>query len=368
MKLEKIIILISIIVANITALMAQTIEPGSNIGDEGQVTFTYLFAPVTYKTVRLGDGSVWLRQNLGSNQVATSPTDKLSFGHLFQWGRWDDGHQVVVLNENGDGFASGTSVNKNGMPVDNNPASLCSGSNYFYYSTGTYWWKDVRNATVNAATYQDVTETNGCDPCKAIGEDWQLPSKDDWQAVLMNSTNILGVNTGVSTSSPLNTGSAFTSILRLSAAGIRSNTNGGYAQVGKGFYWSGTADPTVAGDGKAYAANFTSYTAAGTLASSRRGYGFSIRCMKKDKTSNLSIRGANNQAFCYFIDNKIVIGNLSVADIGNVFSVYDVQGKLLLKKVITDVPETIFNIDLKQGIYVTNFNGERSSNGKIVVF
>jgi len=31
-------------------------------------------------------------RNLGASQVAKSPTDPLSFGDLFQWGRGTDGH------------------------------------------------------------------------------------------------------------------------------------------------------------------------------------------------------------------------------------------------------------------------------------
>lgn len=348
-------------------LKSQTIEPGLNTGDEGQVVFNYLFAPVTYKTVRLGDGSVWLRQNLGSEQVATSPTDKLSFGHLFQWGRWDDGHQITVLNDAGNGFGTGTSSSKNEIPVDN-PAGLCSGSNYFYYSTDTYWWRGVGNATVNAAAYQDVTESNGCDPCKAIGEGWRLPTRTEWQAVLVNSSDILGTNTSVSASSPMNIGTAFTSVLRLPAAGVRVNTNGGYAQIAKGFYWSSTADPSTVNDGKAYAVNFTSYTAGGSVAGSRRGYGFSIRCLKKDQVSTVNTLNAGNEYACYFVDNQLVIDNLSVANIGCVCVIYDIQGKSLLKKTIVDVPRTVFDINPERGFYIVSFNGKRSFNQKIIRF
>ena len=32
-------------------------------------------------------------RNLGAERVATSPTDELAYGDLYQWGRWADGHQ-----------------------------------------------------------------------------------------------------------------------------------------------------------------------------------------------------------------------------------------------------------------------------------
>src|SRR5687767_6573844 len=69
-------------------------EPGATAGSTGCVTFNYRGQSVTYYTVRARDGKVWLQQNLGSPQVAMSAADEASFGHYFQWGRWDDGHQL----------------------------------------------------------------------------------------------------------------------------------------------------------------------------------------------------------------------------------------------------------------------------------
>lgn len=38
-------------------------------------------------------GRLWLDRNLGASQVATSSTDTLSYGDLYQWGRETDGHE-----------------------------------------------------------------------------------------------------------------------------------------------------------------------------------------------------------------------------------------------------------------------------------
>lgn len=38
-------------------------------------------------------GRIWMDRNLGAEQVATSSTDALAFGDLYQWGRAADGHQ-----------------------------------------------------------------------------------------------------------------------------------------------------------------------------------------------------------------------------------------------------------------------------------
>jgi len=39
-------------------------------------------------------GRIWMDRNLGATQVATSSIDAASLGHLYQWGRGNDGHQV----------------------------------------------------------------------------------------------------------------------------------------------------------------------------------------------------------------------------------------------------------------------------------
>jgi len=55
-------------------------DPGPNPGDTGCVTFTYNGTSVTYTTVRGADNQIWLQQNLGSTQVATSVSDAASYG------------------------------------------------------------------------------------------------------------------------------------------------------------------------------------------------------------------------------------------------------------------------------------------------
>lgn len=38
-------------------------------------------------------GKIWMDRNLGAERVATTATDALAFGDLYQWGRGADGHQ-----------------------------------------------------------------------------------------------------------------------------------------------------------------------------------------------------------------------------------------------------------------------------------
>ena len=49
------------------------------------LTYGFVYNATTHR--------IWLDRNLGATQVATSSTDTLSYGHLYQWGRPADGHE-----------------------------------------------------------------------------------------------------------------------------------------------------------------------------------------------------------------------------------------------------------------------------------
>ncbi len=237
--------------------MAQ--DPGSTAGATGTVTGTYRGQAVTYTTVRAKDGKVWLKQNIGSTKVAGAATDEASYGDLFQWGRWDDGHQV----------RDQASV-PDAMPSPNNPAGLeRADDNPFYKGGGVSWYAD---GTVGdkwtAATPAAATATNGCDPCKQIfGPDWQLPSLQDWQRVL-NAEKVNNITTG------------FASNLKLPAAGARNELLGSLGDEGIiGIYWSSTPER-----GSAVQAMYINLYTSNLADYNYRGIGMSIRCLKKVTT------------------------------------------------------------------------------------
>ena len=107
----------------INSQMCSNTDPGNNTGDLGCVKFSYRGQAVSYTTVRGADGRIWLQQNLGSSQVATSFDDAISYGDLFQWGRWDDGHQLRN---------SATTI----APSTNSPDGL-SGNSLFILGSGS---------------------------------------------------------------------------------------------------------------------------------------------------------------------------------------------------------------------------------------
>jgi uncharacterized protein (TIGR02145 family) len=225
-------------------------EPGNNTGDLGCVSFTYMGETVSYTTVRGADGNIWLQQNLGSAAIATAMNDQDAYGDLYQWGRWADGHQKR------DSETSDTVANPN------NPRGAREVGGKFLISSPSWWDTRELTDTWRAENADAVTDTNGCDPCRALGEGWTLPTQDDW-TTLINEEHITSAATG------------FASNLKLSATGYRSNTNGGFTFAGeRGYYWSAT----TANTGGKYV--YLSTSIANPSSGAPRGQGAAIRCVK----------------------------------------------------------------------------------------
>lgn len=235
--------------ATTTTPTCNNTDPGNTAGDTGCVTFNYKGQSVTYTTVRGADGKIWLQQNLGSSQVATSMADADSYGDLFQWGRWDDGHQMRN---------SPTTT----VPSVNNPAGL-NGIASFILGTGPSWWSTNASSDLwNGANASAITSEVGVDPCKAIGPGWKLPSQAEWVAA-------------VSAEGMVSAATAYSSKLKLPAAGYRSQSSGGFTYVGeRGYYWSGD----IAVSGGRYLYNSTAL--ANPNAGGPRAQGQSVRCIK----------------------------------------------------------------------------------------
>jgi len=243
-------------------------DPGPNVGDIGCVTFTYDSISKTLTTVRAADGTIWLQQNLGSTQVATSMTDTSSYGDIFQWGRWNDGHEKRT---------STTAA----VPTSNNPSGLTTTSTSFIIGSTIDWWDaGTLTDTWSAISSTNASSTDGCDPCKAIGTGWIMPTQADWTSI-QTSENIT------------NPATAYTSNLKLPASGYRSSSNGNYTFVDqRGYYWSSTTSTT--GAKYFYIGSVIANPAAGTM----RGQGHAVRCIYKTavNVSTVAVTTQNNVA------------------------------------------------------------------------
>lgn len=259
-------------------------NPGGNTGDLGCVTFIYQGQPTIYTTVRAADGNIWLQQNLGSERVAESVSDEQAYGDLFQWGRWDDGHQLRN--------SSLTSA-----PADNTPNGL---QNLNAFITGTPEWWSANGLTDKwtGTGLAEVTETVGADPCKAIGPGWKLPSQADWANIVQAEVII----------SPAK---AFNGNLKLPMGGYRGS-DGGFTFAGKrGYFWSSDAT----GIGGKYL--YIGATIANASAGAPRGQGASVRCMKAESvlgTADLNLKKQAVEVFPNPVKGTLTIKTDSVIE------------------------------------------------------
>ncbi|MCE3074979.1 T9SS type A sorting domain-containing protein [Chryseobacterium gwangjuense] len=273
-------------------------DPGTTPGDIGCVSFTYKGQPVSYTTVRGQDGKVWLQQNLGSTQVATSQTDTNSYGDLFQWGRWDDGHQL-------------RNSLTTAMPSVNNPSGLAGITAFIVGSgTGAYWWNT--NALTDKWSGENtaaITSETGVDPCRAIGQGWRLPTQADW-------------TTAVSSEGISNPSTAYNSKLKLPAAGNRSPSDASFTYEGqRGYYWSSD----VSGSGGKYL--YIGTTIANAASGGPRAQGQSLRCIKE--TSALGTSDIRRINFGIYPNPTKDILNIKVDSLIDTVNVTNMVGQRL---------------------------------------
>lgn len=233
----------------VQAQTCQSTDPGATAGATSCVTLTYNGTTAEYTTVRAADGNIWLQQNLGSSHVATSSTDAGAFGDYFQWGRWQDGHE------------KNTSVMGNAV-TPNNPSGVGTGNTNYI---PTWWTTGSTSDTWQASTPAQVSDTDGCDPCKAaLGGGWRLPTEAEWTAAIA-AENITNIEAG------------YTSNLKLAVAGYRG-ASGSFSFVGqRGYYWNSNASASLANYGRNL---YYSNAIVNPNAGAPRGQGHTIRCIK----------------------------------------------------------------------------------------
>lgn len=150
-------------------------------------------------------GKTWMNKNLGATQVATSPTDPLAFGDLYQWGRLTDGHEKR------------TSSISNTLSNTDIP-----GHNKFIAVPNSQDWR----VTSNNNLWQGVNGINN--PCPS---GYRIPTAAEFDAERLSwiSNNAAG---------------AFASPLKWTMAGARA-TNGTFAYINsRAFYLSSNIETT----------------------------------------------------------------------------------------------------------------------------
>jgi hypothetical protein len=216
------------------------------------VTFTYNGASVTYGTVSSTGSKCWLDRNLGATQVATSSTDHLAYGDLFQWGRGADGHQLITrTNATTATAVNGTTATLSSTDTPGNNTFITNGSSPFD-------WLSPQNDNL----WQGVSGINN--PCPS---GYRLPTETE-----LNNERLSWVQAPISSTNTA--AGAFASPLKLPMSGSRGGGSGSIVDVGTGGVYWGSA---VSGADSRFLF-FDSYDA--DMYIDNRANGFAVRCLK----------------------------------------------------------------------------------------
>jgi hypothetical protein len=182
-------------------------------------------------------------RNLGASQVATSSTDALAYGDLYQWGRRADGHQCRN--------STTTSI----LSSSNQP----SHGNFILAPTQPLNWLSTQNDNL----WQGVSGINN--PCPS---GYRLPTVSE----LMDERNSWGL-------SNYNPTGAFSSPLKLVLAGYR-NYNGILSNEGGMVQYSSSDISTTSTGGIRSLQIESGVGTAGIMNNTPRAQGSSVRCIK----------------------------------------------------------------------------------------
>jgi len=174
--------------------------------EEGDpVTFTYRGEKLTYYTVKNPiTGKFWLDRNIGATQVADAYNDPDAYGHLFQWGRLDDGHQL----------------RNSGTTPDQSPTDVPGHADFIKGHTD---WRTTGNPDLwnSASDYTNLI-------LALLNLGFRVPTLAEWLAEYA---------TWVSE----DPAGAYASVLKITVCGYRYFNTGSIYNVGtSGRYWSST--------------------------------------------------------------------------------------------------------------------------------
>ena len=156
--------------------------------------------------VKSRTGRIWMDRNLGASQVATSSTDALAYGDLYQWGRPADGHQLRT---------SATTSKLSSLDVPGNALFIIF--DFSLFVPDSLDWRKPQNDNL----WQGVNGVNN--PCP-IG--FRLPTESEWYEE--QKSWLEGINSAGAMASPL----------KLPMAGVRGLD--GRIGIGSGNYWAST--------------------------------------------------------------------------------------------------------------------------------
>jgi hypothetical protein len=144
------------------------------VGEATTVTFTYNGQQVTYGILNSAATTrKWLDRNLGAPDVATAADNYQNYGHLFQWGRGDDGHQVVTRTGTTDADVTGSGMTSTTAPYQLSSTDNPGHSLFIVSPDSPSDWRSPENPNL----WQGVDGINN--PCP---DGWRIPTREEWAA------------------------------------------------------------------------------------------------------------------------------------------------------------------------------------------
>lgn len=223
-------------------------------------TYSFTFNGLTYSTISAEDDRCWLDRNLGATEVATSSTDYLAYGWLYQWGRPTDGHQII-------------------NPLSNSTTTKYStvtpyASNYVIGVANPIW------GPVDNTLWQGVNGTNN--PCP---QGWRLPTATSTDPI--GEWDTFSAAVGLDTCTSHCSANVFNTSLKLPSVGYRLYTNGARVEVAS---TTRMFSSSFNGSNAAYGQGFTDSSEG--IGSYAKGFGLSVRCIK-DQSNLYNSTGSN---------------------------------------------------------------------------
>ncbi len=230
----------------------------------GKFEHRFVYLPVKNNTT----GRTWLNNNLGADYAnvdssaynashqATTSTDHLAYGSMFQWGRKADGHELInwVTDHNGTAKYGETNTTSND-PSDS--LFITSNSDWRVTPDDTLWANESSANSVCPVGYRLPLDPNGVDD-----------SENEF-AVEINTWSSKDVN------------GSMLSDLKMPAAGFRWINGKRYRTTVHGDYWTGSVIPSDGNNSTVSNARniyFTHSFAGWDIVP--RAFALSVRCIK----------------------------------------------------------------------------------------